>query len=158
MLPTLRPWGAGLQTANIGFGSFNTWHGSPDIRVRGAEIILMYMVLSPFAQVFLQNTLGILLHHLWISGSAVETFFSQYKHSAGGKLDAANYSSARAANLIKQIVATHHSGKDYKDKELSTPVLPLQKKLMEKNYSILNRDCKLCQHKFCASLSFIRCF
>ena len=63
-----------------------------------------------------------------ISGSAVETIFSQYKHAVGGKLDAANYSSARAANLIKQTVSTHHSGKDYKDKELPTPELLLKKK------------------------------
>ena len=63
----------------------------------------------------------------------MENIFSQYKHAVGGKLDAANYSSARAANLIKQTVSTHHSGKDYKDKELPTPELLLKKKNMENN-------------------------
>ena len=61
----------------------------------------------------------------------METIFSQYKHAVGGKLDAANYSSARAANLIKQTVSTHHSGKDYKDKELSSPELLLKRKNIE---------------------------
>lgn len=48
----------------------------------------------------------------------METIFSQYKHAVGGKLDAANYSSARA-------------GKDYKDKELSSPELLLKRKNIE---------------------------
>ena len=29
----------GLKACNIGFGSFQTWHGSPDARVRGTEVI-----------------------------------------------------------------------------------------------------------------------
>jgi hypothetical protein len=37
-LSTRGPEGAGLQTAIIGLGSFNTWHGTPDVRVRGTEI------------------------------------------------------------------------------------------------------------------------
>ena len=41
--------------------------------------------------------------------------FSQYKHSSGGKLDAVNYVTSRAAHLVKQSVATHHSGKQYRD-------------------------------------------
>ena len=69
---------------------------------------------------------------LRVSGSAVETLFSQFKYSSGGKLDSANYSTAWAACLIKQTVATHHSGKDYRDKELSTSVIPLQKKVYMK--------------------------
>ena len=32
--------GAGLQTAIIGLGSYNTWHGTPDVRVRGTEIVV----------------------------------------------------------------------------------------------------------------------
>ena len=42
-----------------------------------------------------------------LSGSAVESLFSQYKYNAGGKLDAANYSSARAASskLLPVIIA-----------------------------------------------------
>ena len=62
----------------------------------------------------------------------METLFSQYKQIAGGKLDAANYSSSRAASLIKQTACTHHSAKDYKDTELSTTALPLKKKLYGK--------------------------
>lgn len=62
----------------------------------------------------------------------MESLFSQYKYNAGGKLDAANYSSARAANLIKQTVSSHHSGKGYRDNELSIATLPLKKKIYGK--------------------------
>lgn len=31
---------AGIRTENIGMGSLETWHGSPDARVRGCEVIL----------------------------------------------------------------------------------------------------------------------
>lgn len=76
-------------------------------------------------------------HHfispLRISGSAVETLFSQYKYSSSGKLDAVNYPIARGASLIKQTVAVHHSGKDYRNDTLSLPpTLPLKKKVYEK--------------------------
>lgn len=59
----------------------------------------------------------------------METLFSQYKYSAGGKLDAANYATARAANLVKQSVSCHHSGKNYRDGEISTARLPLTRKV-----------------------------
>ena len=62
---------------------------------------------------------GYYISPLRISGSAVESLFSQYKYSAGGKLDAANFASTRSAHLIKQTVSTHHSGKGYRDGELS---------------------------------------
>lgn len=55
-------------------------------------------------------------------------------YSAGGKLDAANCSTARAACLIKHTVATHHSGKDYRNAELATTVLPLRKKKYENKH------------------------
>ena len=31
--------GSGVKVAKLGMGSSNTWHGTPDVRVRGAEII-----------------------------------------------------------------------------------------------------------------------
>lgn len=43
-----------------------------------------------------------------LSGSAVETLFSQFKHSTGGKLSASNYAVAKAANLVKNVVAAHN--------------------------------------------------
>ena len=58
--------------------------------------------------------------------------FSQYKCSAGGKLDAANYSYSQAVSLVKQVTTTHHSGKDYRDGELAVPSLPLSKKQYNK--------------------------
>jgi len=49
---------------------------------------------------------------LRLSGSAIETLFSQFKHAAGGKLSAVNYETARAAHLLKHTVVSHHSGVD----------------------------------------------
>ena len=71
---------------------------------------------------------GYFISPLRLSGSAVESLFGQFKYSSGGKLDAANYSTARAACMVKQVVANHHSGQDYRDKELIISDLPLQKK------------------------------
>jgi len=39
-----------------------------------------------------------------LSGSAIETLFSQFKHTHGGKLSATNYSTARAAHLVNRDV------------------------------------------------------
>jgi len=38
-LDTLGPAAAGLKALPIGCGSFQTWHGSPDARVRGTEVV-----------------------------------------------------------------------------------------------------------------------
>ena len=65
---------------------------------------------------------------LRLSGSSVESLFSQYKHSSGGKLDSVNYVTSRAAHLVKQSVSTHHSGKQYRDELLDTVEIPLHKK------------------------------
>lgn len=42
---------------------------------------------------------------------------------------AANYATARAANLVQQTVSNHHNGKGYRDNELSLKLLPLTKKI-----------------------------
>jgi len=63
-----------------------------------------------------------------ISGSAVETLFSQYKYAAGGKLDAANYATVRAACMVRSIVTPHPSGKGYRDAAVSSTPVPLEKK------------------------------
>ena len=55
---------------------------------------------------------------LRISGSAVKSLFSQFKYSAAGKLDAANYQTAQASFLVKQAVQDHHSGTGYRDSSL----------------------------------------
>ena len=54
-----------------------------------------------FCKYFLQKYPGYLVSPLRLSGSAVESLFSQFKYYAGGKLDAANYITARACTLIK---------------------------------------------------------
>ena len=72
---------------------------------------------------------------LRLSGSAVESLFSQYKHAAGGKLDAVNYTTARAACLVRQSVAVHHSGKGYRDEALHTTEIPLKKTKYNKQHT-----------------------
>ena len=75
---------------------------------------------------------------LRLSGSSVESLFSQYKHSSGGKLDAVNYVTSRAAHLVKQSVTTHHSGKQYRDESLNIIEIPLQKKTYNKHVNSSN--------------------
>ena len=72
---------------------------------------------------------------LRISGSAVESLFSQYKHIAGGKLDSVNYTTARGAHVMKQIVSKHHSGAGYRDQTVSVAELGLEKKVYNKTNS-----------------------
>jgi len=57
----------------------------------------------------------------------VESLFSQYKHNTGGKLDSANYSTARAVHLVKQCVTDHHGGKEYRGNSLSIIEIPKKK-------------------------------
>ena len=92
----------------------------------------MYTVLEPYVW-FFKTYPTYFISPLRLSGSAVESIFSQYKHTAGGKLDAVNYTTARAACLIKQSVATHHSGKGYRDEALHTTEIPLKKKIYNKH-------------------------
>ena len=69
---------------------------------------------------------------LRISGSVAESLFSQYKHIAGGKLDAVNYTTARGVHLMKQIVSEYHSGAGYRDQTISGDELGLRNKLYNK--------------------------
>lgn len=81
-----------------------------------------------FCQFFLNKYPGYYIVPIRITGSAVESLFSQFKYSAGGKLDASNYTYSRGVSLVKQVTSTHHSGKDYRNSELKIPSLPLTKK------------------------------
>ena len=81
-----------------------------------------------FCKYFFEQHPGYFISPLRISGSAVESLFSQFKHNAGGKLDACNHATARCAHLVKQSTAAHHSGSGYRDQSLSFMEIPLQKK------------------------------
>lgn len=78
-----------------------------------------------FSNYFLNKYPGYFILPIRITGSAVESLFSQFKYR---KLDAANYSFSRAVSLVKQITSVHHSGKEYRDGTLALPSLPLTKK------------------------------
>lgn len=80
-----------------------------------------------FCEDFLKHHPKHFVAPLRVSGSSVETLFGQFKYAAGGKLDAANYATARAACLVRSIVTPHHSGKDYRDVSLDVAT-PLEKK------------------------------
>jgi len=81
---------------------------------------------NAFAKWFFDHYPTYFISPLRISGSAVESLFSQYKYSAGGKLDAVNYATARCSHLVKQCVASHQAGKDYRDQSVGIE-LPLVK-------------------------------
>ena len=64
-----------------------------------------------------------------VSGSAVETLFSQLKHAAGGRLSAVNYPTARATlSTQRSLHPVHASGKDYRDAVLDYESVPLRRK------------------------------
>ena len=86
-----------------------------------------------FCQWFLSTYPTYFVSPLRLSGSAVESLFSQYKFSAGGKLDSVNYTTSRAAHLVKQCTTDHHSGSSYRDESLKFTELPLQKKQYHKH-------------------------
>ena len=81
-----------------------------------------------FCKYFFERYPGYFIAPLRISGSAVESLFSQFKHNSGGKLDACNYATARCAHLVKQSASGHHSGAGYRDQTLSFMEIPLRKK------------------------------
>ena len=56
-----------------------------------------------------------------LSGSAVETLFSQFKHCSGGKLSSSNYAVVQVSHLIKYTVSSHHSSNGYRDVPLDFP-------------------------------------
>lgn len=88
-----------------------------------------------FCKWFLDTYPGYFISPLRISGSAVESLFSQYKYSAGGKLDATNYVTSRCAHLVKQCAVPHHSAKHCRDETVSFIELPLKKKQYNKSLS-----------------------
>ena len=81
-----------------------------------------------FAEWFFEEYPDNFLSPIRLSGSAVETLFSQFKHCAGGKLSASNYAVARTANLVKSVVAVHHSSQSYRDTPLQLSECNLKRK------------------------------
>jgi len=88
-----------------------------------------------FCKYFLEKYPGYFVSPLRMSGSSIESLFSQFKHNAGGKLDACNYATSRCAHLVKQCAATHHSGAGYRDQTLTCLEIPLKKKYGTKTTS-----------------------
>lgn len=81
-----------------------------------------------FTDYFFQEYPDYFISPVRLSGSAVETLFSQFKHTSGGKLSSANYSTARAAHLVKHTVSYHDGSKGYRDVPLHLTESFLQKK------------------------------
>ena len=85
-----------------------------------------------FAANFLEKYPDHFISPVRLSGSAVETLFSQFKHTAGGKLSATNYANTQAAHLIKHCVTAHHSSVGYRDATLQLSECTLEKKQYNK--------------------------
>jgi len=91
-----------------------------------------------FCDCFLNKYPDRFVSPLHVSGSAVESLFSQYKRSAGGKLDAINYPISRAAQLIKKTLSTHHSGSGYRNHSLGTSQVDVD--LKTKKYNKIQKE------------------
>jgi len=85
-----------------------------------------------FAVDFLEKYPTHFISPVRLSGSAVETLFSQFKHTAGSKLSAINYANTQAAHLIKHCVSAHHSSVGYRDATLHLSECTLEKKQYNK--------------------------
>jgi len=82
-----------------------------------------------FCEEYIQRHQGYYIVPVRISGSAVETLFSQMKHAGGGRLSATNYRSSRASVLTQRSIHTwHSSGKDYRDAALDFSGTPMRRK------------------------------
>ncbi|XP_019856162.1 PREDICTED: uncharacterized protein LOC109584761 [Amphimedon queenslandica] len=138
-----------MKSINEGYKFFTRWldqircqDSSFDLKVNTQTKFLAWQTFdllridiygfNMFCKHFLKKHPGYFVSPLRVSGSAVETLFSQFKYSSGGKLDAANYGYSRAVSLVKQVTSTHHSGKDYRDGQLHINNLPLTKKVYNK--------------------------
>ncbi|XP_065907460.1 uncharacterized protein [Dysidea avara] len=124
-----------LKNIREGFKFFRSWHNSlseaatPNQPIQPNKFLawqtwdllrICVYGFESFCTYFLNRYPNRFVSPLRVSGSAVESLFSQYKRSAGGKLDAINYPISRAAHLIKETVSTHHSGSGYRNQSLCT--------------------------------------
>ena len=75
----------------------------------------MCIALEPSAIGFSKLILLALLHQYNFLNQLVQSI----QHNAGGRLDSVNYSTARAAHLVKQTVTTHYSKKVHRDENLN---------------------------------------
>ena len=81
-----------------------------------------------FTAYFLEEYPDHFISPVRLSGSAVETLFSQYEYTTGGKLSSANYFTARAAQLVKHCVSYHDGSKGYRDVPLQLSQCVLERK------------------------------
>ncbi|XP_065903644.1 uncharacterized protein [Dysidea avara] len=134
-----------LKSIEDGYSYFTTWH--KNLSTKGPMKLQDPRFLSwqtwdllrvciygfkSFAANFLEKYPDHFISPVRLSGSAVETLFSQFKHTAGGKLSATNYANTRAAHLIKHCVTAHHSSVGYRDATLQLSECTLEKKQYNK--------------------------
>ena len=82
-----------------------------------------------FIETFFTNHPEYYITPLKLNGSGVETLFSQFKFSAGGKLTSLNYETAKKSVMLRRdIHGKHASRRGYRDVQLFTQPLPLRKK------------------------------
>ena len=74
---------------------------------------------ASFCLDFLKRNPGYFIVPVRVSGSAIETIFSQCKHASGGRLSSTNYATSLASiSLQRNLHPVHSSGKDYRDATL----------------------------------------
>ena len=88
---------------------------------------IMYYGFRDFSESFLARHPGYTIFPIRLNGSAIETFFSQLKHTTSGQLSSANYSAARAAILTRGSVTQKKKSDTYRSSQLHIRSHPLQK-------------------------------
>ena len=90
---------------------------------------VMYFGFVDFCTDYLGRHPGYYITPLKLNGSAVETLFSQFKFSAGGKLTSQNYATAKRSVMLRRGIHGHHSSSaGYRDVPLYTQDVPLRRK------------------------------
>lgn len=89
---------------------------------------IVYFGVRAFCVDYLSHHPGYCIVPVRVSGSSVESLFSQMKHAGGGGLSGTNYMSSRASVLTQRSLHTSHSsGKDYRDVALDVCKVTLRR-------------------------------
>ena len=113
---------------------------------------LTFYGLKSLCEDFTTTHLSYSIYAILVNGSAVETLFSQIKHTTSGNLSSSNYPTARAAIMTKGSIHSkmrHHHG-DYRNVPLYIWGHALQCKPVKKNQKswvhIVYFYCKIIVH------------
>lgn len=113
------------ETSQRPFLSWQTW----DL------LRVMFFGFKDFCADFLERHPGYTIHPIRLNGSAIESFFSQLKHTTSNQLSSTNYATARAAILTRGSIQGKTCRTDYRKCPLHIRKHPLLKTEYNRKHS-----------------------